>query len=95
MAFRSFNEGMAYRWITKFSVRMSVKDETATFNLAENYNAYFHPDEFVSSFESNYELNPIAKFKGMFSLPFLVELPRDKKLLSWHRTFWIIRKCIW
>lgn len=81
IAFRAFNEGMAYRWITKFSGGMIVKDETATFNFADNYNAYFHPDSFDSSFEADYENKPISKFEGMSSMPLLVELPKGKKAI--------------
>lgn len=81
VAFRAFNDGMAYRWITKFSGGMIIKDETATFNFADNFNAYFHPDKFDNSFESDYELKPIDKFKGMSSMPLLVELPQGRKAI--------------
>lgn len=76
---RAFDNGMAYRWVTKYSGGIIVKDEKATFTFADNYTAYFHPDLFECSFESDYQYKPIASFKGMSSLPLVVELPKARR----------------
>lgn len=81
IAFRAFDNGMAYRWITKFSGGMIVKDETANFNFVGDYKAYFHPDSFDSSFESDYVYQPIGSFKKMSSLPLLIDLPKGRKAI--------------
>lgn len=79
LIFRAFDNGMAYRWVTKYSGGLIIRDEQATFSFAENHAAYFHPDEFECSFESDYQYKPIASFRGMSSMPLVVEMPKGRR----------------
>lgn len=52
VAFRAFNDGVAYRFITSLKENLKVNSEEATFNFAGDYNIYFPEEE---SFQSHNE----------------------------------------
>ena len=79
--FRAYNDGVAYRILTKFKDSIIVSNETASFNFPDNHKVYFplmqkksDADEFHTSFEELYpvkKLDSIAKSELAFS-PVLV-----------------------
>jgi len=52
VAFRAFNDGVAYRFITSIKENLKVNSEEARFNFAGDYNIYFPEEE---SFQSHNE----------------------------------------
>jgi alpha-glucosidase len=79
LVFRAFDNGMAYRWVTKFSGGMMVQNEHASFNFKNPYSAYHQPIALEESFGTNYVYKPLGDYKGMVSLPLVVELPRGRR----------------
>ncbi len=84
VTFRAYNEGMAYRFVTRLPGQITVESEEVQFNLAGNYPGYFHPVGFQSSSEEKYAYRTVADQAGsdtsMTSLPVLLEVPGGPKI---------------
>ena len=84
VTFRAYNEGMAYRFVTRLPGQITVESEEVQFNLAGNYPGYFHPVGFESSSEEKYAYRTVADQAGsdtsMTSLPVLLEVPGGPKI---------------
>lgn len=87
--FRVFDDGAAYRFITKKKKDITVKWENVSLNFDKDYNTLMpyvrdlrNPkDPFISSFESHYENKKISEFSKdtlAFS-PFLIDYKNHKK----------------
>ena len=89
LEFRVFDDGAAYRFITKKKKEIMVKDEEVVLNFDQDYNTLMpyvrdlrNPkDQFISSFESHYENKKISEFAKdtLAFLPFLIEYKNHKK----------------
>jgi len=87
--FRAFDEGVAYRFITKKKGDIVVKSEEAVLNFDKDYPTLMpyvrdlrNPkDPFISSFESHYENKKISEFAKdtLAFLPFLIDFKNQKK----------------
>ncbi|WDF62458.1 glycoside hydrolase family 97 protein [Flavobacterium sp. KACC 22763] len=87
--FRVFDDGAAYRFITKKKKEITVKDEEVMLNFDKDYNTLMpyvrdlrNPkDQFISSFESHYENKKISEFSKdtLAFLPFLIDYKNRKK----------------
>ena len=83
--FRAYNDGVAYRFITKKKGEVQVKGETFSVNFPEEYTAHVQQ---TNSFKSSYE-QPYTHFKTtaykasdlMCSLPVLLSTPKPYKIL--------------
>jgi alpha-glucosidase len=84
VVFRAYNEGMAYRLVTRLPGQITVEAEEVQFNLAGNYPGYFHPVGFESSSEEKYTYRTVADLAGsdtnMTSLPVLLDVPGGPKI---------------
>ncbi|WP_433813226.1 glycoside hydrolase family 97 protein [Flavobacterium johnsoniae] len=87
--FRVFDDGAAYRFVTKKKKNITVKWENVSLNFNQDYNTLMpyvrdlrNPkDQFISSFESHYENKKISGFSKdtlAFS-PFLIDYKNHKK----------------
>jgi alpha-glucosidase len=87
--YRAFDEGVAYRFITKKKGDITVKSEEVVLNFDKDY-ATLMPyvrdlrnpkDPYISSFESHYENKKISEFAKdtLAFLPFLVDYKNQKK----------------
>ncbi|HQZ25017.1 MAG TPA: glycoside hydrolase family 97 protein [Flavobacterium sp.] len=89
LEYRAFDDGVAYRFITKKKENNTVKSEEVVLNFDQDYNTLMpyvrdlrNPkDPFISSFESLYENKKISEFAKdtLAFLPFLVDLKNQKK----------------
>lgn len=87
--FRVFDDGAAYRFITKKKKNITVKSEEVVLNFDKDYNTLMpyvrdlrNPkDQFISSFESHYENKKISEFSKdtLAFLPFLIDYKNHKK----------------
>lgn len=87
--YRVFDDGAAYRFITKKKKDITVKNEEVVLNFDKDYNTLMpyvrdlrNPkDPFISSFESHYENKKISEFSKdtLAFLPFLVDYKNHKK----------------
>jgi alpha-glucosidase len=87
--YRVFDDGAAYRFITKKKKNITVKSEEVVLNFDKDYNTLMpyvrdlrNPkDPFISSFESHYENKKISEFAKdtIAFLPFLIALENHKK----------------
>ncbi|WP_029272746.1 glycoside hydrolase family 97 protein [Flavobacterium sp. KJJ] len=87
--YRVFDDGAAYRFITKKKKDITVKSEEVVLNFDQDYNTLMpyvrdlrNPkDQFISSFESHYENKKISEFKKdtLAFLPFLIDYKNHKK----------------
>lgn len=87
--YRVFDDGAAYRFITKKKKDITVKSEEVVLNFDQDYNTLMpyvrdlrNPkDPFISSFESHYENKKISEFKKdtLAFLPFLIDYKNHKK----------------
>jgi alpha-glucosidase len=87
--YRVFNDGAAYRFITKKKKDITVRSEEVVLNFDQDYNTLMpyvrdlrNPkDQFISSFESHYENKKISKFAKdtLAFLPFLIDYKNHKK----------------
>ncbi|MDR6846169.1 glycoside hydrolase family 97 protein [Flavobacterium granuli] len=87
--YRAFDDGVAYRFITKKKGDITVKSEEVVLNFDKDY-ATLMPyvrdlrnpkDPYISSFESHYENKKISEFAKdtLAFMPFLVDFKNDKK----------------
>ena len=93
VAFRAYDEGVAYRFETNFRKPFQVVSETADFNFDNNYTAWvpyvnarkgegdFIQQQFFTSFENTYTIGPLSMMdpERLSFLPVLVELKDGKK----------------
>lgn len=87
--YRVFNDGAAYRFITKKKKDIAVKWEEVHLNFDKDYNTLMpyvrdlrNPkDPYISSFEAQYENKKISEFAKdtLAFLPFLVDFKNHKK----------------
>ena len=87
--YRAFDDGVAYRFITKNKKDITVKSEEVSLNFDEDYSTLMNyvrdlrnpKDPYISSFESHYENKKISEFAKdtLAFLPFLVDLKNNKK----------------
>ena len=88
VAFRVYNDGVAYRILTRFKDTITVSGETAFFNFPKNHSVYFpqmqkksDADEFQTRFEELYpvkQLDSIAKTDLAFSPVLIAPLSGPK-----------------
>lgn len=87
--YRVFDDGVAYRFITKKKKDITIKSEEVALNFDQDYNTLMpyvrdlrNPkDPYISSFESHYENKKISEFTKdtLAFLPFLVDFKNHKK----------------
>ena len=87
--YRVFNDGAAYRFITKKKKDIAVKWEEVQLNFDKDYNTLIpyvrdlrNPkDPYISSFEAQYENKKISEFAKdtLAFLPFLIDFKNHKK----------------
>ncbi|MEO7976824.1 glycoside hydrolase family 97 protein [Flavobacterium sp.] len=87
--YRAFDDGVAYRFITKKKNDITVKSEEVNLNFDQDYNTLMpyvrdlrNPkDPYISSFESHYENKKISEFAKdtLAFLPFLIDYKKNKK----------------
>lgn len=83
VAFRVFNDGAAYRFITSFKDSLTVQSEEANFNFSGNYAAWLHEDaNFFSPYERNYIYSPLNGFTSnrFAGLPALIDTKDNFKI---------------
>jgi alpha-glucosidase len=87
--YRAFDEGVAYRFVTKKKSDIIVKSEEVVLNFDKDYTTLMpyvrdlrNPkDPYISSFESHYENKKISEFvkDTLAFLPFLIDFKNQKK----------------
>lgn len=87
--YRAFDDGVAYRFITKKKKDITVKSEEVVLNFNQDYNTMMpyvrdlrNPkDPYISSFEAQYENKKISEFAKdtLAFLPFLIDYKNHKK----------------
>ncbi|MEL1254296.1 glycoside hydrolase family 97 protein [Flavobacterium sp. DGU38] len=87
--YRAFDDGVAYRFITKKKKDITVKTEEVSLNFDQDYNTLMpyvrdlrNPkDPYISSFEAHYENKKISDFAKdtLAFLPFLIDYKNHKK----------------
>ncbi|HQF47704.1 MAG TPA: glycoside hydrolase family 97 N-terminal domain-containing protein, partial [Flavobacterium alvei] len=87
--YRAFDDGVAYRFITKKKKDITVKSEEVSLNFDQDYSTLMpyvrdlrNPkDPYISSFESHYENKKISEFAKdtLAFLPFLIDYKNHKK----------------
>nr|WP_315257992.1 glycoside hydrolase family 97 protein [uncultured Flavobacterium sp.] len=87
--YRAFDDGVAYRFITKKKKDITVKNEEVVLNFDQDYNTMMpyvrdlrNPkDPYISSFEAQYENKKISEFSKdtLAFLPFLIDFKNHKK----------------
>ncbi|MCU7513261.1 MAG: glycoside hydrolase family 97 protein [Ignavibacteria bacterium] len=87
LAFRAYDDGMAYRFITDFPDKeITVEWENARFNFAGDYRVFFPEEElwdFVSHYERSYKDTHLLAIKDtqFCSLPVLLSTENKTKIL--------------
>lgn len=89
LEFRVFDDGAAYRFITKKKKDITVKSEEVVLNFDQDYSTLMpyvrdlrNPkDPYISSFEAHYENKKISEFAKdtLAFLPFLIDYKNHKK----------------
>lgn len=82
---RAFNNGVAYRYNTKFDHKIKVKGEVAEFNFSSKANVYYpEEDGFYSHNERSYIFQSITDIddKNLASTPALVDNKNVKVLIT-------------
>jgi len=88
VVFRAYNDGIAYRFVTNMDHALTIVDEEANFNFADDDSAYFaysndphEGDKFQTSFENLYQHIKLSQFvkDTVAFAPVLVELANGKK----------------
>ncbi|HYG40234.1 MAG TPA: glycoside hydrolase family 97 protein [Cytophagales bacterium] len=92
VAFRAYNDGVAYRFITSKKKDFEVENEEATFNFNSDYTAYVPyvnkaenssiEEQFWNSFENTYTHTNLSKLnpQKLAFLPLVVEVANGKKV---------------
>jgi len=83
--FRAYNDGVAYRFITKMGKEIIVKNENFTINLSgESKTVLQLPSKFKTSYENRYEPVTLQEFQTngkMANLPAFIETKSPYKIL--------------
>ena len=93
--FRAYNDGVAYRFCTRFPKPITIKNENVCYNFDEDYTIYvpyvnarkseddFISKQFFNSFENEYTITPISEMDSerLAFLPLLVSLKDGKKVV--------------
>ena len=94
--FRAYDDGVAYRFCTKFSKPIIIVNENITYNFDNDYTTYVpyvNPSnsnygdniskQFFNSFENTYTITPISKIENekLSFLPILISLKDNKKVV--------------
>ena len=93
--FRAYDDGIAYRFCTKFPKPIIVVNENITYNFDSDYTAYIPyvnasndygdkiSKQFFNSFENVYTITPISKMEDdrLAFLPILINLKDNKKVV--------------
>ena len=93
--FRAYDDGIAYRFCTKFPKPIIVANENITYNFDNDYTAYIPyvnvsngygdktSKQFFNSFENVYTISPISKMEDdrLAFLPILINLEDNKKVV--------------
>lgn len=93
--FRAYDDGIAYRFCTKFPKPISIVKEDITFNFDNDYTAYIPyvnasngygdkiSKQFFNSFENIYTITPISKMENdrLAFLPILINMKDNKKVV--------------
>ena len=82
--FRAYNEGIAWRYVTRFGQTIKIEKEDAEFRFANNYKVYFHP----SMSESDYRIQKLSDCNlqpNYSSMPVLVK-PDEKTSILIHES---------
>ena len=93
--FRAYDDGVAYRFCTKFPKPIIVVNEGITYNFDKDYTTYIpyvNPGnsygdniskQFFNSFENVYNITPISKIENekLAFLPILISLEDNKKVV--------------
>lgn len=91
LIFRLYNDGLAYRFVTRMKGELIVVDEKAAYNFSTDHQTFApyvnskapsFEEQFMNSFEQPYVNESITRLdsKRLMILPFLVELNDGKKL---------------
>lgn len=81
---RVYNDGVAYRFFTKFKEKIKIFSEEASFNFPEDYSLYFpFAKSFHTSFENNYTHLPLSEItsKSMGFTPVLIDIKKGPKIV--------------
>ena len=76
LIFRAYNDGVAYRFATKFKNDIIIKNEEVGFRFRKNHNLYAHVvGDFQTSFEKLFTRTPLndLKEKDYVSLPLVID----------------------
>ena len=93
--FRAYNDGVAYRFCTRFPKPITIINENVCYNFDEDYTIYvpyvnarkseedFISKQFFNSFENEYTITPISEMESerLAFLPLLVSLKDGKKVV--------------
>jgi alpha-glucosidase len=88
--FRVYNDGVAYRFVTKSATSLTITSEQANFNFADDDSAYIpyvndphEHDKYQTSFENLYQHIKLSQFvkDTVAFAPVMVELPGGKKVV--------------
>ena len=93
--FRAYDDGIAYRFCTKFPKPIIVVNENITYNFDNDHTAYIPyvnasngygdkiSKQFFNSFENVYTISPISKMEDdrLAFLPILINLEDNKKVV--------------
>ncbi|MBR8534692.1 glycoside hydrolase family 97 protein [Carboxylicivirga sediminis] len=83
LAFRVFDDGMAYRWISKRKGDITVYNEEANFTFATNQMVYFPETKgYITAFQHTYKYLPLDSISGerMCITPALVDVDKGPKV---------------
>ncbi|MBK3516192.1 glycoside hydrolase family 97 protein [Carboxylicivirga marina] len=83
LAFRVFNDGMAYRWITSKAGEITVYNEEANFSFATNQMVYFPETKgYITAFQHTYKYLPLDSISNdrMCITPALVDVDHGPKV---------------
>jgi len=83
LIFRAFDDGVAYRWLTKFDKEIKIKNEQATFNFVSDHHIYFPEEEsFFTHSERTYPRLLLSEITAdrMSCMPALVDMEEGIKV---------------
>ncbi|MFH0760344.1 MAG: glycoside hydrolase family 97 protein [Bacteroidota bacterium] len=83
LIFRAYNEGIAYRFVTKIKDEIIIKNEEASFTFKEDYGAFFirgNKEKYI--YEGNYLHEPISKIDSgrVAVMPITVGIDQGPKI---------------
>ena len=83
LVFRAYDDGVAYRFVTRFREGIRIKNEQASFRFPADFSVYFpEAKTFHMSFENTYSFLPLSEIKNdrMAFAPVLVDIPDGPKV---------------